>query len=296
MAGNGRIICDAAGNVVTGYGNTALATTQPAILGAGHDYGATPKAQIPKVDAYGTQYVATANPAGNPAQVYTGQAVGATTTQYGGLTMLRQDAPTPAAFVPMIADGVGSLQVHAKSKQTFRAIAAGVTCAAGKSIFSMVYANTGTMILRLNEAIVYVPPSGSSTSGSLLGISGGSSSTYYPLICELRRISTASGGTAIIPVSSDSADSLTSGLSCATGATVGSTINTYHRQDAVVSTGTGLPWYGRYDPGNEKTFVMRPGEGFSITVISNGTINNANGSGTTTAVVDIELVFTQAPA
>ncbi len=290
MAGNGSVICDAQGNMVAAYGNTALGTTQPGLITAGSDYAATANAQIPKVDAHGTQYVAQANPVGASALYYTGQPSGAPASQYGTMIMARQDAPAPSMTYPLNLDMQSALNVHQKSKQTFRTLATGVTCSSNKSIFSLMYASTGTQVLRINECSIYVPPSDSS--GSLLG---SSSKTYYALICELRRVTSASGGTALIPVSGDTADILTPGVTCETGATVGSTVNVFHRQDAIIATGTGLPWYGRGDP-NEKTFVIRPGEGFSVTCISSGAVNSGNGNSTTTAIVEIEMTFTQAPA
>lgn len=290
--GNAVLLYDANGNPVSLSANTALASGQPAVVAAGSDYGGAAKAQIPRVDASGTQYVAQTNPAGGSALYAGGQPPGALASQYGTLMMARQDLPAPSAMVPLTADMTGALNVHPKSKQTFRAIAAGVSCAANKSLFSLIYANSGTQVLRINEISIYVPPSGSSGGGGLLG---SSSTAYYPVICELRRITTATGGTAVTPVSGDTADVLTSGIGCATGAAVSATVSTWHRADAVISTSTGLAWFARLDP-NEKTFVLRPGEGFSITCVSSGVIISSSGSGTTTAVADLEVVFTQALA
>ena len=271
---------------VTGRPNQAINTTaQGGILTLGVDAGGV--ARSPRVDANGSQYVVPTNPAGSAAQVYSAQLAPAAGSQYG---MARQDSPAPSTYYPMNLDMQMSLNVHHKSKPTFRAIAPGVSCAANKSLVSLIYASTGTMVLRLNECVIYVPPGGGS--GSLLG---SSSVTYYPIICELRRITAATGGTSITPVSGDTADILATGVTVSSGATAGTTVNTFHRQDAVVTTGTGLPWYGRGDQ-NEKTYLIRPGEGFTVTCVSTGTINAASGSGTTTASVDVEMTFTQAVA
>lgn len=288
--GNAAILFDAQGNPVAGYRNTALGATQPALIGAGSDYAATPNAQIPKVDASGTQYVTSTTPSGGSALYYTGQAAPAATAQYGNVIMARQDQPGPSSFYPLNLDMDMALNVHLKSKATFRAIATSVSAAQNKSMFSLI--NGGTSVLRLQEVQIYVPPSGYNGGSSLLVAS---STTYYPLICELRRITTATGGTAVTPAPCDTQDPALNAVSCTTGATVGTAVNTLHRQDAVQTTNAGIVWYGRADV-NEKTMVIRPGEGFSVTCASSGTILNSSGSATTTAACDLVVIFTQAVA
>lgn len=290
MAGNGVVLTDAQGNLVSGYGNQALGTTQPALVQAGSDYTSSPKAQVPKVDAYGTQYVSVATPSGNPSQVYTGQASPAAANQYGNLNMLRMDTPAPSVFNPALSDMLGSMHVHHRSKPTGRVVVAGIACGQNKNLFALV--NNSTMVVRLNEMNIYIPPSGLAGSG-LLG--GSNNVTYYPVICQIHRITSASGGTTLTPAMTDSNDTLASGIvALSSPTTVSSVVSVFHRQDAYISTISGLPFFFRSDQ-NEKNMVMRPGEGLAIMCMSSGTINNASGSGTTTAAADIVVVFTQAP-
>lgn len=291
-AGNGVVLFDAGGNPVGLAANAAVSAAQPALVAAGSDYGATPKAQIPKVDAFGTLYTSSANPGGGSSQFYTGQPSPVATMQYGDLTMMRQDAPAPSKMVPFNADMNGNLNVHIKSKPTFRIIAPSITCAANKVLLTLTNASTSTMIIRLNEVSIYVPPSGSVGSGLL----GSTNVTYYPVICELRRITTASGGAALSLATTDTTDSLAAGVACLSSpTTVSAAVSTFHRQDAYISTISGLPFFYRPDQ-NEKSLVLRAGEGLAVVCVSSGTINNANGTGTTTAAVDIVMVCTQAPA
>lgn len=289
MAGNGVILYDANGYPVSCAANTALAAPQAALVHAGSDYGTAPKAQVVKVDARGSQYAIPSTPAGGSALYAGNQASGALASQYGSLMMGRQDDPAPSTMLPLTLDMSGALNVHLKSKQTFRALAAGITCSTNKSLMSV--ANSGTMVLRLQTASVYVPSSGSG--GTLLGASA---TTYYPLICEMRRVASATGGTAITPVGSDTQDVLAPGIVCATGATVGVNLGTFHRQDAAQTAGNGAnQWFSRGEA-NEKSFVLRPGEAVHIVCLSNGLINDPTGKTTVAAVVDVQLVFTQAPA
>lgn len=275
---------------VTARPTVALNSPQGGLVTLGSDYAATPKAQVPKVDANGSQAVTQTSPNGSSTLVYTGQPAPAAASQYGGLIMGRQDSPTPSTFYPLTLDPVMALNVHIKSKPTFRAIIAGVSCSTNKSLLSFV--NAGTMVLRVNECSIYVPPQGSG--GNLLGL--GSATTYLPLFCELRRIAshTKGVGATVGTCPGDTSDVLDAGVTIFSNATIaGAAATPFHRQDALPTTNGSQPWYARGDS-NEKTFVVRPGEGFSVTCLSNGTI--ASGGGTVAASVDIELTFTQAAA
>ena len=245
---------------------------------------------LANVDAQDNLFVNPVNPKGGALQVFTGQASGATTTQYGNLVMGRMDMPSPATYQAMSIDMTGALNVHPKSKATFNLIQTSVTCAAGKSLFS--FYNGGSMVIRVQRIWVYSPPQ--NTSGSLLGSSG---TTYYPLIAEMRRISGHVKGTSTATPSistSDTADTFDANCTAYSNATLtGAAAAAYHRQDVLTTTTSGQAFWGRSDA-NAKVLVIRPGEGFSVTCISNGTI--ASGSGTTTATVDVEVQITQASA
>lgn len=245
---------------------------------------------LANVDAQDNLFVNPVNPAGGSLQKFAGQPSGATTTQYGTLVMGRMDMPSPATYQPISIDMTGAINVHPKSKATFNAIQTGVTCAANKSLFSLY--NGGSMVLRIQKVWVYSPPQ--STSGALLGQAG---STYIPLIAEMRRIGGHTRGTSTASPSvatSDTADSFDTGITVYSNATLsGASAAAYHRQDILVTTITGQPFWGRSDA-NAKVLVIRPGEGFSVTCLSSGAI--ASGGGTTTASVDVEVQLTQAIA
>lgn len=270
-------------------GQTLSATAQGGMVQLGQDAGGV--ARVPRIDGNGSQYSVPVNPAGGNAQVYASQPAGAQTAQYGQLMMARQDSPTPSTFYPLLLDPAQNLNVHAKSKSTFRVLTNAVTCAANKALLCVW--NGSTMVLRLNECRIYVPPGGNS--GNLLGL--GSGTTYYNIFCEMRRISAMSGGTSVTAVMADSSEALASGVTISREPTSATSVAVYHRQDAVVSTLTGLPWLNDRNDPNMKALVIRPGEGAAIYCAGpNITINNATGNGTQTAAIDLELIMTQAVA
>jgi hypothetical protein len=243
------------------------------------------------VDSNGNLQVNNVNPAGNALQVYTGQASPAAASQFGSLSMARMDLPAPSNYQAMTLDPTGALQVHPKSKSTFHVLQNGVACAAARSLISVV--NKGTSFIRLQRLWIYQPPQ--STSSNLLGL--GSGASYYPLIVEIRRITGhASGGSTSTPTwaSSDSADTPDANVTMYSNATIsGAATAAYHRQDVLITTATGTPFFGRGDQ-NEKVLVLRPGEGFSVTCISSGAISAGSGTNQVTASVDIEMTLTQA--
>lgn len=272
-------------------GQALNSTAQGGILSLGAD--ATGTARTPKVDASGSQYVVSTSPAGVPTMVFGGQPPPTLANQYGNLLMARQDAPTPAAFNPLLLDQTGSLQTHLKSKVTFTALALGVTCGTNVNLFAL--QNGSQMVLRLSKCSIYIPPAGG-TGGALLG--QGTGQSYFPVFCEMRRATGYTGGTAITPMPSDSGDVLASGVTCArtvTGITGAS--GTFYQADAYSTNITGLPFYERGADANAKTFVIRPGECVYVVCTSNGTVNSTTaGGGTVTAQANILVTFTQAPA
>lgn len=249
-------------------------------------------ARVPRVDSFGTQYVAAASPAGTPAQVYTGQPTPAVTSQYGNLSMVRQDAAAPATFQPMLADPAGNLYVHHRSKPTFRSVIRAVSTAANKYLAVLVNAASASMVLRLTEVTIYVPPGG--YAGGLLGASA---AVYYPLICELYRVNAAnvSAGTNIAATPCDTGDTLATGVTVLSAPSISSSVAALFRNDAVAMTGTGENFYQRDDP-NNKSICIRPGEAVALICVSSGTVTGPGGNTINNVPVDIGLVFTQAIA
>jgi hypothetical protein len=236
------------------------------------------------LDAGGNVRVALGNPAGSSAMVATASTPPAPASQYGTLCMARVDLPT-SQYYPHTLDGTLALNAHLKSKQTFHAVSVGVaTVTSGtKSMISLLNGSTA-MIVRVQEIWCYTPPT-SSTSGSLLGL-GGTTTTYTPMIFELRRMTaqTTTGATAITPTLADSQDTLTSGIVVYSAATITAQATApYYRFDANYNGGGS--WYRRGDP-NEKTLVLRPGEGMTVNSLYTGT----------SVSFDMSIVFTQCAA
>jgi hypothetical protein len=276
---------------ITGRPGTALPSPAGGMVALGSDYATTPKAQVPHVDSNGTMYVQAASPTGASAYVYTGQTPTAAAAQYGPLTMGRQDTPTPG-YQPLTFDMNGNLYVHPRSKTTARAIVRQVTTAANKYLAVVVNGSASTVVLRLYEINIYCTPGG--TAGSLLG---SSNSAYYPLICEIYRVSASSvtAGTTVTPSMCDTADTLATGVSVMSSPTISSYVTSLYKADAYISVLTGTNFYARRDA-NEKSLVMRPGEGMAVICMSSGTLSSAAGGTTSNAPVDVTFVFTQAPA
>lgn len=268
----------------------ALSSYQGGVCLLGSDYGSTAKAQVPRVDANGNLSVVVGTPNGGSAQIYTGQPAPTAASQYGQLVFGRQDMPGPSTFNPLTLDPTSAVNVHPKSKQTFRIVAQSILLGQGVILLAM-YNGSAAMLLRLNDVAIYIPPSGGS-GGALLGSQSGLN--YYPVYCHLNRITTYSGGSSVTPCSCDSADTLASGVTVAQKVTsVASTTALFHRADAFATNVTGVPFYSRGD-GTGKTLVLRPGEGASIVCMSSGTVNSTQaGGGTLTGSCDIVCTFTQ---
>ena len=243
------------------------------------------------VDANGNLITVAYGPGGAPTSVWGGAAPPTLSAQGGPLIMARQDMPTPASFEPVLVDQLGSVQAHLKSKVTFRSILAQVAAATNKVLFSVYNGSTTGMVLRVQEVSLYITPQ--SVGGTLLG---SSSIIYYPVYCQMHRITghaAQTGSTTMAYVASDTSDTIDPNVTLFSNAAVtGLATQPFHRGDAN-NSGAGRSWYGRGDV-NEKTLVIRPGQGAAIVCVSNGII--ANGTGTQVAAVDVEVVITQAPA
>lgn len=270
---------------ITSRPTQALYNYQGGLLTLGSDYGATAKAQSPKVDSAGTQYVTAVGAGGATIPVYTGQlAPISAANQVGSLMFGRQDGPSPSDYQPLLIDAVGAVAVSSLNKPTFRAVVKGVTCSTNLVLLSLMNGST-SKILRIASILVYVPPQGSATGGNIISI--GTSTTYYPLFCELYRISAQSkgSGTVVGPIAADSGDILDTGVTVYSQSTTTGTTLLY-RRDAIPCTMSGQPWYN--PTRDEKAVVVRPSEGVSLVCTSNGTI----ASGTTTTVASVDVVFT----
>jgi hypothetical protein len=265
----------------SGRVGNAAASTQGARVVAGYD----PNSLLApfRLDAGGNIRVAPANPSGGSVFVYNGQTPPAAASQYGQQIMALQPLPTPV-YLPLSLDPVGALNVHEKSKATARYIVTTMAGgAAGKSMFSIFNGSTAT-ILRIQQVNIQTPYT-YTTGGTLLGLSSPTNQSVV-MLHEMRRITGHTKGASASTIgygladSNDTVDPLIVALTNAT--LVGPASNPFHRADA--NSPSGLPWYLRGDQ-NQKTLNLRPGEGMSITTVSN--TSNFN--------FDIEVIVTVAP-
>lgn len=277
----------AANAPITGRPGQALnSTAQGGMVSLAVD--ASGVARVPRVDSNGLASVVPQTPSGAPLNVYSGQASPATTAQYGSLIFGRQDVPTPSSYAAATMDPTGALNVHPKSKMTWRLVQAGITL--GTNVVLAAIYNGSSMVLRVNDCAIMIPPAGG-TGAALLGQSSGLS--YYPVYCEIRRVPSYGGGAAANMVAMDTNDSLPTGITAAIKPTsIGAAAATLHRQDAYLTNVTGLPFYARGDA-TGKTIVVRPGDGICIICLSNGTVNSTSaGGGTVTASADLLMTMT----
>lgn len=271
---------------VTGRPATATYATQGGIVGLGLDYAG--KAQAPKVDALGNQYVVAQTPAGTPATYQATSTVTSASAVYGPVVMGLQST----TVTPLQIDALGNLVVSQDSLATFSAVATAVVPTTSKSCLALVNKSTAGSIVRL----VSVFSQNTSTA------SGGLLTTYNEVAFELRPITGVSAtGTTISPLAYDSADTLDTAITCYTGATVtGDTKGPYRRwvtsndgataggtqQETVTADQQGRdPWLTKADV-NAKHITIRPGAGIHLKVASTST----------QGALDITFVFTVATA
>lgn len=262
---------------------SAAATVQAGRVALGYD----PNQLLApfRFDAGGNVRMASSNPAGGSTYLYNGQTPPSAAGQYGQQIMALQPLPTPV-YMPLTLDPLGALNVHEKSKATARYIlpttAGG---AAGKSMFSLVNGST-SQVVRVQQVNIQTPYT-YTTGGTLLGLSS-PTNTSIVMLHEMRRITGhTSKGSSTVAVGyglADSQDSVDTAIVAYSNATLSGAAGTpFHRADA--NSPSGLPWYLRGDS-NQKTLLLRPGEGMSINTIS--TTSNYN--------FDIEVVVTVAAA
>jgi hypothetical protein len=237
-----------------------------------------------RLDANGSLRVMPASPAGTSAYVYNGQPAPAPTSQYGQQLMALQPLPTPL-YMPLTLDPLGALNVHEKSKPTARYIVPTTSGgASGTSIFSLVNGSAGSVI-RIQQVNIQTPYT-YTTGGTVLGLSSPTNQSVV-MLHEMRRISGHTKGTAGTIVSygmADTADTMDAAIIAYSNATVsGAAAAAFHRADA--NSPSGLPWYVRGDP-NQKTFLLRAGEGVSINTVTN----------TSNYKFDLEVIVTASPA
>lgn len=260
-----------------------LPATPAGVVGVGSDYAAQPRAQLVRVDAAGNMSTLASGAGGNPGTYQSGVNVTAASAVSGQIAMGLYNL-TP---LPLSLDANGGLQTVNTPKATLRAIATGVTCATNKALLSV--SNGSGAMLRISHLYINVP--GAGASGALLGQG---SSTYYPLYCELWRVSGVTGGSSLPLLPSDTAVTAASGVTAAAAPTVGARQATLHRRDAIPSSNTNSSWY-QVLCSTEQNILLRPGEAVAVVCVSNGTITTSSGS-TGTASVDVACTFTQASA
>lgn len=269
---------------VTGRPATATYAPQGGIVGLGLDYAG--KAQAPKIDSAGNQYVVAQTPAGTPATYQATSTVASTNAVYGPVMMGLQSA----TVAPLQMDGLGNLAVVQNPLATFSAIATAVVPSTSKSCLALVNKSTAGSIVRL---VAVYSQNTSTTSGGLL-------TTYSEVAFELRPITGVTAtGTTIGPLAFDSADTLDAGITCYTGATVaGDTKGAYRRwvtSNDGASAGSAMqenitadmqgrdPWLTRADA-SAKHITVRPGAGIHLKVASTST----------QGALDVTFVFTVA--
>lgn len=209
MPSNAAILFDQYGNPLVGYGNAAMPTQQPAILTAGSDYTATPKAQLPRVDGAGQQYAVPVATNGTPLPVQIGASAANPYNMYGQVSLAW--SPTTQSFVPFQVDATGAGVVRQSLAATFATNAQAVTgTTAGRSIIS--FYNAGPMVQRILALYAFCPPQLiTSGSGGLLGSS--TSTSYTQILFSAYRTTGHSGGTVATPVAHDPVDTLDTGFS-----------------------------------------------------------------------------------
>ena len=277
---------------VTNRPATALKGPQGGILTLGSDYGSTtPSAQTPKVDAAGSQYVVPITQGGTPVQVQNMATASAATAVYGQVAMALYNTQYQA----LVADATMALIVRHGTHATFSAIAAGVGLSTGKSLLALVNASTGVMVLRLEA--VYAENVSSTTGGLLSG------QAFNEVAFELRPITTATttSATQLTIVPHDSGDTLATGITAWTGASVqGDSVGAIRRFTAsnygitpgsATSEANGsyiqdtTPAYVRPNL-NAKAVTVRPGGGVHVKCIGPATVGT----------FDFTMIFTQATA
>jgi hypothetical protein len=254
---------------------------------------------LAQVDGNGNQLVSPVSPTGGSLNVYTGQTTPISSSQFGALAMGRQTINSTVTYQPLAIDSQGALIVAGGPKPSFRCIVKGVTCGTNVVLVSII--NGGSNYLRLANINVYVPSLGTVAvnGGSIIGITGTTTTTtYYPLFCELYRITSHAKGTStttLSPVPCDSSDTLDPAITVYSLSTISASTGLLHRRDALQCTNTGVEYY-RTICSTEKNITCRPGEGIALVCVSNGNVPANNSNGYATASVDVGVTFTQAVA
>lgn len=196
------------------------------------------------------QVPATVNAAGQATSTYAMQVT-------GGL------GPT-GLVTPFSVDATGAAVIRNSLAVTVSyapTAAVNTTANAGKSMLS-VYNGTSNMYLRLLSLYMMCPPQ-QAVSGGLLQ----TSTSYTTVGCQIARFTGAhTGGTVIAGSLHDTRDSLDTGFTCRTGATIPTTSATALRVfDASYSSIVG---YGKREDAGLKVYTAGPGEGFTATILS----------------------------
>lgn len=268
---------------VTGRPGAAHYSSQGGLLALGSDMAG--KAQVPRVDSAGNQYVVAQSPGGGAATYQAGNQVASATAPYGPVVMGLQST----TVTPLRLDTTAALIVAQDAYPTFAATA-NVGIANNRSMMALVNRSAGS-VLRLVS--VFVQNTATQT-GTLLA--------SYPIVTyEVRPITGIStAGTAIAPVAYDVADTLPDNIDCQVGATVsGDTRGPIRRwftstygvsaggaqQENVTADQQGRDaWVTRADA-SAKQVTVRPGAGVHL----RASVSSASGS------ANVTFVFTVAP-
>jgi hypothetical protein len=261
------------------YTNSGGQAIQGGFVVLGSDYGASPRAQVPRVDANGV--VSTTN----AGAVYAGSSPAAT-SQLGPLVM----GLAAGVARPLSIDPVGNLLTMQGVLPTYSAMATGVSISTGKSMFALVNGSTTGTVLRLSALYVV----NTSTTTSALG------STYNIYAAELRPISGVStAGTAGSIVPHDSSDVLDGNVKAYSGSTVsgdnvgalrrwvtssyGLTTNASNAEAQNGEQQGRFPWVCELG-GMSKPITVRPGAGIHVKIASTAT----------SGFLDVTCIFTAA--
>jgi hypothetical protein len=162
---------------------------------------------------------------------------------------------------------------------TFSIVATAVAVGNNKSMLSI--QNTGTAVVRIREIWII-----NDQTTAVTGVAG---------IFEVRRIASFSAGTAVTPVSYDTADNLPAGISAATGATVAT--ETSLLRQGVWSTdewGPGTSDVEAFDHSIQNTtpFFSQTPNGKALTIRQNQGIHIKFATNSTAGAFNLRIIFT----
>jgi hypothetical protein len=283
------LLYDSAGQPVSSAyapvsGRPAQATYNPqgGLTVLGHDYGTSNTAgtaYVPRVDSGGYLYVKATD------ATQAGTAVASSSAVIGNVLLALQGLVPASAQM----DSSSNILAAPAAQATFSVYSQAVQLANGKSLLCLLNKSVSS-VLRL--VAVYAQNTGTSPSGT---------TTYNVFAEQMHFIAGFTGGTSLTPVSWDSADTLASGITCASAATVSGEVTPAIRrwvtssyplapgataaEDTTADQQGRDAWVGRLDA-SAKSVTIRPGQGVHVKAAS--TVSNG--------YQDVTFVFTQSAA